>query len=116
MKQAIMEARKSPLRIKHGCIIVNRGTIVGYGRNTYSSQFKGGSSTHSLHAEIDAINNIPRYLLWDAEIYIVRICIDEGHIIQLGNSHPCSDCTKKLAKFKKYRIKVYYSMSMQLLL
>ncbi|TXG85647.1 MAG: hypothetical protein E6R13_01965 [Spirochaetes bacterium] len=110
MKQAIQIARKSPLRVKHGCIIVNRGNIVGYGRNTYCSKYRSGSSLMSLHAEIDAINNIPRTLLWGAEIYIIRICEDDGSMIHLGNSHPCSDCAKKLNKFKKYGIKVYYSM------
>jgi tRNA(Arg) A34 adenosine deaminase TadA len=109
MKQAIMVARKSPQRSKHGCVIVNKRTIVGYGHNTFSSQFRCGSSLTSLHAEIDAINNIPRELLWGAEIYVIRICEDNGNIIRLGNSHPCNDCAKKLAKFKRYGIKIYYS-------
>lgn len=109
MKQAILVARKSPQRSKHGCVIVNRGNIVGYGFNSYSSQFKSGSSLTSIHAEIDAINNIPRESLRGAELYIIRICEDNGNTIMLGNSHPCKDCMKKLAKFKKFGIKIYYS-------
>jgi len=111
MKQAVQLARKSPQRNKHGCVIVNKKQIVGGGHNTYCSKFKGGSSFTSLHAEISAINNIPRYLLWDAEIYIVHIVEDTGNKIRLGNSHPCKDCAKKLSKFKKFRIKIYYSVS-----
>lgn len=112
LKQAVLVARRSPLRSKHGCVIVNKKTIIGYGRNTYSSKFYRGSSSHSLHAEINAINNIPRELLYGAEIYIIRICEDYGNIIHLGNSQPCGECSKKLAKFQKFGIKVYYSTPM----
>ncbi len=112
MKQAIQVARKSPQKSKHGCVIVNRGNVIGYGYNTYSSQYKGGSGLTSLHAEIDAINNIPRELLRGAEIYVIRICEDKDNTIRLGNSHPCCECSKKLAKFQKFGIKIYYSMPM----
>lgn len=113
MKQAIMEARKSPQRSKHGCVIVNRGHIISHGFNKFRIRpYTGGSSYTSIHAEIEAINSIPRRLLKKSKIYIICIFKDWGNMVELNHSHPCKDCAIKLAKFKKYGIKVYYSTPM----
>lgn len=115
MKSAIDIAKKSPLRARHGCVIVNKGKIIGCGYNTYSSAYSGGSGFTSIHAEIMAINSIPRKLLKGSIIYVVRLLVDNGCSVSVGNSHPCTECSKKIQKFVKMGIKrVYYSIPMEI--
>ena len=56
---AFDEASKSPCLMKHGCIAVRNGKIVGRGHNHYRtmSSDKIISKMCSCHAEIDTLRN-----------------------------------------------------------
>lgn len=115
--RAIKEALKSPLRCKHGCVIVKNKNIVASGYNKYRGYNKYGTShiNHrmSIHAEEDAINSCRKRDLKDAELYVIRFNIITNDI---SNSKPCHNC-EKLIRFciKKYGLKcVYYSANIKI--
>lgn len=107
-------------RIKIGAVIVHKKRwIISTGVNSYKThpiQKKYNKyrfdiyhidSTHSLHAEIQALINIPYYIedseISDCCIYIYR----ENVKGELANSRPCPSC---LNMIKDYGIhKIYYT-------
>lgn len=114
IRVAIEEALKSGLTNKHGAVIVKRNKIISKGHNRFNwSPHKEFSGKWSLHAEIDAINNIgDRKKLRNADIYVVRLAFDIDKCkFYLRYSAPCDECYKKLKKcMKKYGLRnVYFS-------
>jgi len=110
--KAIEESLKSPLRCKHGCVIVKDKRIVAFGYNKYRGYNRHGTShvnhRRSIHAEEDAINSCRKRDLKDAELYVVRFNINSN---ETSNSKPCHNC-KKIINFciRKYGLKcAYYS-------
>ena len=103
LKIAAQIAKKSTMTQKHGCVIVHKKTIIATGYNTMSSM-----CTHSVHAEINAINKVKNkhYLLKDCDLYIVRIGPDSLDNV-LKYSKPCPNCTRCILHYKIRR--VFYS-------
>ena len=114
IERAILEARKSGMSSKHGCICINPKTmeIISTGYNTYeSSDFRFDTKTlrnqsknkiYSLHAETRAIFRVSPSFRRNLIIVVVRVN-SQG---QLLNSRPCSQCERII---NKYNIRVYYS-------
>lgn len=120
IKVAMEEALKSRLTSKHGAIIINQGKIIGKGHNRYSyTPHRGFAGRLSLHAEIDALNNVGRrQKLNGAIMYVIRLGFDlDNGKIELRYSAPCRECSKKIRKcMQKYGLAcVYFSSDSKIL-
>ena len=103
--EAIQESEKSDVRMRHGCILVKNGKIIGRGHN-----YKSGSVDEDIftrHAEIDAIHNANiankkhKISFKNVVLYVIR------YKSKFLNSEPCYHC---LLKIKELQIKrVIYS-------
>ena len=104
IKKARINAERSTLKNKHGCIIFDRNTVISVGHNKtifFQSLRKYGYTRASLHAETDAILKLRE----PADKYSMLV-IREGKT-KLKNSLPCKAC---MAMIKEVGIKeVYYS-------
>lgn len=112
INRASIEALKSRMLFRHGCVAVYGGKQIASGYNHHRTYSKDKSIlteySCSLHAEMDCIRklNNSRYKnkLKDVCLYVVKINSD----YKLGNSQPCSACTSVLKSHKLK--KVYYSV------
>lgn len=101
---ASLEAQKSTIPKKHGCIAVLSGKIIAKGHNSYRTYSKDGFITNccSCHAEVDVLrkcNKIQKFS--NMNFYIVRIS-DMG---EYRDSTPCNQCINAMKKMKiKYII------------
>lgn len=111
--RASMEALKSQMLFRHGCIAVYGGKPIASGYNHHRTYSKDKTILKeyscSTHAEMDCIrklnNSSYKNKLKDICLYVVKI---NNNNCKLGNSQPCSDCTSVL---KLYKIKkVYHSI------
>lgn len=94
IQEAINQAIKSPMRSKHGAIIVKNNKIVSKGYNRYFYYY-GHNNTSSIHAEVDAIRNcFPRTNLNGATLYVVRVRPDGTTTL----SKPCKGCCRAISK------------------
>jgi tRNA(Arg) A34 adenosine deaminase TadA len=78
-----------------------RGKKIAIGRSNTIKQY----NTPTLHAEIDALNKLPRYYLTKGgvDLYVFRFTSDGT----LRSSRPCFHCLRTMSKYNiKY---VYYS-------
>ena len=116
---AIEVAKKSNMRSKHGCIIIdNKGSIISKACNRTTNVSKDRLMNYdkdkkvSFHAEENALRNVDRKKLYGARLYVVRWgCIDSNPLFM--NSKPCNKCTSIINTcIKKFGLKVvYYSTS-----
>ncbi len=118
IEEALKEAKKSPLRCKHGCIIVKDGEIISRGFNNFRGYNKYGTCfinhRYSTHAEQAAIDNCTnRNNMKDADLYVVRLDVKK-----YGTSYsaPCHKCSKLIKSCKKkYGLrKIYFSTEITL--
>jgi tRNA(Arg) A34 adenosine deaminase TadA len=61
--RAAEEAQRSPCQMRHGCVAVINGRIVGRGYNNYRSYSKDGfiHDCMTCHAEMAALREVYRY-------------------------------------------------------
>lgn len=111
-------AKKSDMRTKHGCIILDKkGTIISKACNTSlnisKEKFKNFNKNTkiSYHAEENALKNVDKKKLYGARLYVVRYGYFENNP-EIMNSKPCEKCTRIINNcMKKYGLKyVYYSL------
>lgn len=122
---ACIEALKSNMTSKHGCVIRQRNKVIGKGHNKLLLKYGDFNSNvkniRSVHAEMDALSNSDVNKLQGAIVYVVRIKsssteetindIDNIHLITC-NSEPCKNCSRILnKKFNSYNITLYYTMT-----
>lgn len=109
-------AETSLIKWRLGAVVVSDGKIIGKGvaqDKTHPMQFHcnnvskrlGEHYECRLHAEIDAITHIPRWIKLDpkAAIYVVRL-LNNGNT---GMARPCATCMVKLKEMNLQHI--YYS-------
>jgi len=114
---AAREARKSPMQFKHGAVIIDKNgkqISTGYNKRTSRPFACNGADEWSVHAEIAVINNVTDFkLLENAELYVVRVLLDDNdEIVKINSSKPCAACRAKLMTvMKKYRLRRVYYMS-----
>jgi len=112
INKASLEALKSPMLFRHGCIAVYGGKQIASGYNHYRTYSKDKSILNeyncSMHSEVDCIRKIKKSKyknkMKDISLYVVKVNSD----FKLGNSKPCSSC-KSILKSHKVK-KVYYSV------
>lgn len=101
---ASLEAQKSNVPKKHGCIAVLGGKIIAKGYNSYRTYSKDGFITNccSCHAEIDVLRKCSKInKINNINLYIVRI----SDIGEFRDSTPCNTCISTMKKMKiKYII------------
>jgi tRNA(Arg) A34 adenosine deaminase TadA len=100
---AVEEANKSELLMKHGCVAVSGGKIVGRGCNTSRTYSKDGLIRNccSCHAEVNVMRQCIKNDRTKLTLYIVRVS-SEGVI---RNSSPCNMCINIMKAFSvKYII------------
>ena len=86
-------ARKSNhYQYKLGCVIVNRGRIVGIGINKLKTHPRSWHDYSMIHAELDAILSVPVADLKDATVYVYR----QTKAGELALAKPCRTCQKML--------------------
>lgn len=104
---AIEEALRSQHSSKHGAVIVKNGKIISSSRNQYCSFDRIGNfkaRIWSIHAEMNALQGLPRSVTRGADMYVVRVS-KKNH--EYMNSKPCKICSSLI---KKAGIRnVYYS-------
>jgi len=114
---ALNIAKKSDMRCKHGCVIIdNRGNIISTAFNnsiiTSKDKLYSINKCHNItiHAEEKALRNVDHKKLLGAILYVVRydILTEEDFM----NSKPCKRCTIIIEKYmKKFGLKkVYYTI------
>ena len=98
--------------IKHISVCLRKNTvfnILSYGTNIYDKEKNGGS----VHAEINAINNLPNSTNKKKLIKIDLLVIRTSNTGKIGMSKPCVKCIIDLSTIplkKGYIIKnIYYS-------
>lgn len=98
---AKIEARRSKLPMKHGCIAVSGGKIIAKGCNTYRTFSKDGliQNCCSCHAEIDVLRKCLKLQKKKINLYIVRISENDEY----KNSAPCNMCVNIL---KQHNVKM----------
>ena len=106
--EACIEALKSNMQSKHGCIIKYRNKIVGRGHNKmllkYGDFQSKTKNIRSVHAEIDAMSNTDKKYMKNCIIYVVRIksaCTLEQILedeLHLCNSAPCKYCSRVIGQ------------------
>ena len=99
---AILEAYKSHLPMKHGCIAVVGGKVVARGCNHYRTFSKDGliDQCCSCHAEIDVIRKcLKQNIKNKINLYVVRVS-ESG---EYRNSAPCQQCVNVM---KNHNIKM----------
>ena len=106
IEMAKIEALKSTMQHKHGCVVVKRNKIVSIAHNIVQ---KG--HTHSIHAEVNALKKFKHFskkIMKDCEMYVVRVC-DTTISTTLKYSKPCIKCENCI---KTHGIgKTFYSIS-----
>lgn len=104
----VNESKKSPFEFPHAAALVStKGNIVAISHNKPIGAFESGAGRYSLHAEIAAINKIPRNKIRGLVLVVIRR-MPNGTV---GYSKPCPECAKKLTMYmNKYGLKrVVYS-------
>lgn len=92
IQYASQEATKSPCLMKHGCVIVANGRVVGRGYNHYRNTSKDGfiHDCFTCHAEISALRQAHKRSVnfKRATLYVCRVDANE----RLQTSSPCAHC------------------------
>lgn len=95
---AIDEALRSEHNFRHGAVVVKNGKVIASARNQYCSFDKINSfktRIWSIHAEMNALQGLPRPLTRGADIYVVRVSRENN---ELRNSMPCDICSILIRK------------------
>ena len=86
---AISQARKSPMRYRHGSVIWKSNKIIGAGYNWPVAPPGGNKKRFSIHSERDALKGLRLEQTYGASLLCVRITQKKE---SLASSMPCSGC------------------------
>ncbi len=120
MELCIDAAKKSNMRSKHGCVIIdNKGRLISSACNKRKNlkdehiddELMRRKKGFSKHAEETALKNVNRDKLKGAKLYVVRWGYADGCPFHFLNSKPCVKCTAIInACINNYGLKgAYYS-------
>lgn len=95
----IKQCHRSPMRSRHGAVIIYRNKVVAAATNTYVASRRPYDDYRSVHAEVAVIveflKKYPRSALREATLVVVRISRDD----ELSCSRPCAKCTQTILKY-----------------
>lgn len=101
---AAHEARRSLCLMRHGCVAVSGGQIVGRGHNNHRSWSKDGfiHDTITCHAEIAALREVNKRDKKFKKIVLYVVRLDSNN--KLKESAPCIDCMKRINTMNVKRV------------
>lgn len=93
---AAQQAIKSPCLMRHGCVAVMNGRVVGRGFNNYRCSSRDGfiKNTMTCHAEIAALRQVNKTTKNFKKIVLYVVRLDAEDILQ--ESCPCINCMNKI--------------------
>ena len=110
IEEALREAIKSKLKQRHGAVLIHRNKIIARGHNKYlrsGNTYKDAEGElRTTHAEADVISQVPREILQNCTLIVVRLPLDrnisfsEIDIADCQNSAPCARCEELIKKSK----------------
>jgi len=111
MLYAVEIAKKSDMRSKHGCVIIdNKGNIISSACNktiNLNNKFEKNTKI-SHHAEEAALKMADPKKLRGARLYVIRWGIISSNPVFM-NSKPCDRCSSIINTcIKKFKLKVVY--------
>ena len=86
-------AQYSKHRMRMGAVIVQKNRLVSFGANKCSTHPRSTNAWRSVHAELDALLNVPPERLNGGTVYVVRLT----RTGLLATSRPCMDCQALLS-------------------
>lgn len=99
MDACIKQCKRSPMRNRHGAVIIYRNKIVAAASNFYVTGRRPYEDYRSVHAEVAVIleflKRYPRVALRDATLVVVRLARDG----EISCSRPCANCTQTIIKY-----------------
>ena len=104
MSLAAEQAQKSPCLMKHGCVAVANGKVVGRGFNHYRTAFSDSFEhrCHSCHAEISSLRAALKTNVKPKKIILYVCRVDKRQVLQ--ESRPCVDCMSTIRKLQIKKI------------
>ena len=104
IERAADEAANSPCLMRHGCVAVMNGRIVGKGYNNYRCRSRDGfiNNTMTCHAEIAALRQAYKCIKNFKKIILYVVRLDSHDLLQ--ESTPCVNCMKIINKLRIKRV------------
>ena len=104
IQKAAEQASNSPCLMRHGCVAVMNGRVIGRGYNNYRCVSRDGfiNNCMTCHAEIAALREVNKLSknFKKVSLYVVRL--DAKNALQ--ESAPCVDCMKLINNLKIKRV------------
>ena len=93
---AAEEASRSKCLMRHGCVAVMNGRIIGRGYNNYRCHSNDGfiQNTMTCHAEIAALRQVNKRGKNAKKITLYVVRLDSNNTLKA--SAPCVDCMKRI--------------------
>lgn len=106
---AAREAHRSPMKFRHGAVLVKGGRLLSKGFNHYRTTI-GGESYCSTHAEMETLRKLGRHkegirAAKGSDLFVVRMGKDG---LLRRNSKPCPICVEWMHRYGVNR--VYYTV------
>ena len=101
---AANEARRSSCLMRHGCVAVLNGRIVGRGYNNYRCHSNDGfiKNTMTCHAEIAALRQVNKKNRNFKKVILYVVRVDSKDLLKA--SAPCIGCMKRINSLNVKRI------------
>ena len=98
------EARRSSCLMRHGCVAVLNGRIIGRGFNNYRCHSNDGfiKNTMTCHAEIAALRQVNKKNKNFKKVVLYVVRVDSNDLLKA--SAPCIDCMKQINSLNVKRI------------
>jgi deoxycytidylate deaminase len=90
------QASRSQCLMRHGCVAVISGRIIGRGYNNYRCHSNDGfiNNTMTCHAEIAALRQVNKRKKHSKKIVLYVVRLDSNNTLKA--SAPCIDCMKRI--------------------
>lgn len=104
INMAANEAHNSPCLMRHGCVAVLNGRIIGKGYNNYRCSSRDGfiHNCMTCHAEIAALRQVHKHTQKFKKVVLYVVRLDASNTLQ--ESAPCVDCMVTIKKLNIKRV------------
>lgn len=98
------QASRSQCLMRHGCVAVMNGRIIGRGFNNYRCHSNDGfiQNTMTCHAEIAALREVNKRGKKSKKIVLYVVRLDSNNTLKA--SAPCIDCMKRINTMRVKRV------------
>ena len=104
IQKAAEQASQSPCLMRHGCVAVINGRVVGRGYNNYRCVSRDGfiHNCMTCHAEMAALREVNKLSKNFKKVILYVVRLDAKNTLQ--ESGPCVDCMNKILTLNIKRI------------